>query len=71
MFKIRFSQYTFSHLLCSLFGYYTFTVTLALFSQAIPESEAYLISVERVRDMTDLLQESKFETKPENISEAT
>mmetsp|Transcript_13592 Transcript_13592/g.25525 ORF Transcript_13592/g.25525 Transcript_13592/m.25525 type:complete len:1381 (-) Transcript_13592:42-4184(-) len=39
-----------------------FTITLGFFSQAVSESEAYLTSVERARDMAELPQESSFET---------
>jgi ABC-type multidrug transport system fused ATPase/permease subunit len=39
-----------------------FTITLSFFSQAVSESEAYLTSVERARDMAELPQESEYET---------
>ena len=39
-----------------------FTVTLGFFSQAVSDSEAYLTSVERAREMAELPQESSFET---------
>jgi ABC-type bacteriocin/lantibiotic exporters, contain an N-terminal double-glycine peptidase domain len=43
-----------------------FTITLGFFSQAVSESEAYLTSVERARDMAELPQESSFETVESN-----
>merc|ERR1740139_252097 len=39
-----------------------FTITLGFFSQAIAETEAYLTSVERARDMAELPQENALET---------
>lgn len=42
-----------------------FTISLSFFSQAVSESEAYLTSVERARDMAELPQECEYETKSE------
>mmetsp|Transcript_10664 Transcript_10664/g.16074 ORF Transcript_10664/g.16074 Transcript_10664/m.16074 type:complete len:946 (-) Transcript_10664:1909-4746(-) len=39
-----------------------FTITLGFFSQAVSETEAYLTSIERMRDMTKLPQENDHET---------
>jgi len=39
-----------------------FTITLGFFSQAMSETEAYLTSVERARDMAELPQEGALET---------
>lgn len=39
-----------------------FTITLSFFSQAISETEAYLTSVERLRDLTRLPQENDHKT---------
>ena len=39
-----------------------FTISMSFFSQSVSESEAYLTSVERARDMAELPQESPFET---------
>ena len=39
-----------------------FTITLGFFSQAVSETEAYLTSVERLQDMTNLPQEKRHET---------
>lgn len=39
-----------------------FTISLSFFSQAVSESEAYLTSMERARDMSELSQESTYDT---------
>jgi ABC-type multidrug transport system fused ATPase/permease subunit len=39
-----------------------FTITLSFFSQGVSETEAYLTSVERLKDMTDLEQEKEHKT---------
>ena len=39
-----------------------FTISLSFFSQAVSESEAYLTSMERARDMSELTQESTYDT---------
>ncbi len=44
---------------------HNFTISLGFFSQAVCESGANSTSVEPARGMTELPQESEFETKPE------
>ena len=39
-----------------------FTITLSFFSQSISESEAYLTSMERGRDVCEVIQERNYET---------
>ena len=41
---------------------YNFTITLSFFSQGVSETEAYLTSVERHQDMTQLQQEKDHNT---------